>query len=926
MKTHRFIIPLILSLVFILFCFTQFSNTTETERLREKHKQLLDNSPFKQTQRLTKTERKSKGLPPNAYYEQLWELTLDPNTGRPMPERAELIQNELRTARAENRGGGGDNFSPWVERGPNNVAGRTRGMMFDPNDTDFNRVFAGSVSGGLWVNEDITNPASAWSLVSGIPANLRVNVIIHDPNNTSTFYLGAGESFSNGFGIGRGVWKSTDGGVNWTNIFGGASGTITSNAFVDGIFYINDIVARDLGTTTELFIAVSGEFYDASGGNANEWNGLLEQGLYKSTDGGSNWSQIALATESNGTQPNPCDLEIDINNNVWLTTTLSDWAFFGGKIFRSTDGTTFNLINTIPGASRTELEPSSTDANRFWVAADIGGQADLFTTDNAFTTFTALAEPNDVDLDIPSTDYTRGQAFWDLPIEADASDNLYIGGINLFKSEDAGATWQQISKWSNNNNLAGLNVPIVHADQHAIVFRPGTGNEDEAIFGTDGGVYYTPDISVVPTSISISNIETNYNTTQFYYGSIGPSASNEILFGGTQDNGTVISQNSASGVNPYDDFFGFFSGDGSYSEIDVNGGLTGFGNGEYLVLGHIHVNYRLGSPAVSSTSNAMANGYDIHTSTTSEGNFINEAELDHNLNILYANTSTSSVNRISRFVLGSNSATETIFSDALLTSSPSAFKVSPFTTTATKLFVGLRTSTLIRVDNADTTPTFTDISGPLFLGSISDIEFGQTEDEIFVTFHNYGVSSIWFTDNGGTSWTNIEGDLPDIPVKCILQNPLLPQELIIGTELGVWRTSDYTSTGVQWVQSYNGMSDVLVLDLDLRTVDNTILASTHGRGLYTSTFTNQLSIDESSQELFAITPTLSDGNIRILGKDLGKSMLSIYDISGKKVFSSELNFNENSNQDLSLNIASGTYIVNINTEDNRKASQKIVIK
>src|SRR5690606_3569289 len=118
-----------------------------------------------------------------------------------------------------------------------------------------------------------------------------------------------------------------------------------------------------------------------------------------------------------------------------------------------------------------------------------------------------------------------------------------------------------------------------------------------------------------------------------------------------------------------------------------------------------------------------------------------------------------------------------------------------------------------------------------------DIEFGQNENEIFVTMFNYGVTSIWYTNNGGTSWQNKEGNLPDMPVKCILQNPLLPNEVIIGTELGIWATPDITATSPTWVQYYNGMSDVTVVDLDLRTSDNVILAATHGRGLFTGQFT-----------------------------------------------------------------------------------------
>ena len=927
MKKLYSMLLIVAALIFVLVI--QHQKTSDVEVLRDQHQQYLDNSPFKQSLRLTKEERKSLGLPPNAYYEQLWELTLDPNIGRPMPERAARLQEELRLQGLTNRGGGGDSFSPWVERGPNNVAGRTRGIMFDPNDADFNRVFAGAVSGGLWVNDNITNPSSPWTLVPGAPANIRVNTIIHDPNDTDTFYIGSGESFSGGFGIGRGVWKSEDGGVTWANIFGGPSGTVSSGSFIDGIFYINDIVARDVGSTTELFIAVAGEFYGDTVDGVSQWHSLSEQGIYKSTNGGASWNQILLATESNGTQPNPCDLEIDINNNVWLTTTRSSFNFNGGKIFRSTNGTSFSLVTTIANAFRTELEPSSTDADTFWVAANVNGQADLFTTTNSFSTITPLNEPIDADLGIPTTDYTRSQAGWDLPIEVDANDNLYIGGINIFKSTNNGANWAQISRWNSvSPNLNTLNVPVVHADQHAIVFRPGAGNENQAVFGTDGGVYYTPDISVPAASINISNIENNYNTTQFYYGSIGPSTSNEILLGGTQDNGTILSQNSTPGANAFNDYFSFFSGDGSYSEIDRNGGLTGFGNGEYMVVGSVYVNYRVASPNVSSTIDAFNNGYDIRTSTSTEGSFINEAELDHNLNILYANTSTSATNQISRFVLGASSATETFLTNSLISTPPSALKISPFTTGSSKLFLGLRNSTLLRVDNANTSPSYTDISGPGFVGSISDIEFGENENEIFVTFHNYGINSIWFTDNGGTTWTNIEGDLPDLPVKCILQNPLLPQELIIGTELGVWRTADYTATNVEWTQSINGMSDVLVVDLDLRAADNAILATTHGRGFFTSFFTSdQLSIDEvSNQDLFSVVPTVSDGNFNVVGASLGNSTMTIYDLSGKNVFSTELNFEENRDQPVTLNVPSGIYIVNIIGEDHRKASQKIVIR
>ena len=213
---------------------------------------------------------------------------------------------------------------------------------------------------------------------------------------------------------------------------------------------------------------------------------------------------------------------------------------------------------------------------------------------------------------------------------------------------------------------------------------------------------------------------------------------------------------------------------------------------------------------------------------------------------------------------------------------------------------------------------------------ISDIEFGQNENEIFVTFYNYGITSIWFTNDGGSSWTAIEGDLPDLPVTCILQNPLLPNELIIGTKLGVWRTSEFTATNVEWTQSFNGMSDVTVVDLDLRPSDNTILATTHGRGMFTSVFTSDVaSVDEvfAENKVFSVYPTISNGDFNVVAKsELGASKMYIYDINGKLVFNSQLNFNESQTQNVSVNLKSGIYIVNIMGQNNKKSSEKIIIK
>ena len=210
------------------------SNTSKPDKktleLRKKLAYYQAHTPFQKTNQLSKDERKSEGLPPNKYYESEWELTMSPTLGRPTPENIAAIRKNLAAERKNTilagrvPGDAVDNL--WVERGPTNVGGRTRAVMFDPNDPTKQTVFAGGVSGGLWKNIAISISNSAWTRVN-IPENLAVSCITFDPNNTNVFYVGTGESYVGGDVNGDGVWKSTDGGASWTNVFGGITGPTT---------------------------------------------------------------------------------------------------------------------------------------------------------------------------------------------------------------------------------------------------------------------------------------------------------------------------------------------------------------------------------------------------------------------------------------------------------------------------------------------------------------------------------------------------------------------------------------------------------------------------------------------------------------------------------------------------------------------------
>ncbi len=795
----------------------------------------MKNHPFNKTLQLSKEERINLGIPPNKYYEEKYLLEMNPRTGKTNPENIEILQQKLNALNLFAKSPGELNNN-WVERGPNNVGGRTRVVMFDPNDATNRRVFAGGVSGGLWVNEDITDANSYWKQV-GISENLAITCMAVDPNDPQIMYIGTGEFYLLNHSIGNGIWKSTDGGKNWENIYKlrGTKSSTSSITRYPGTYYTTDIIVRDNdgdATTkddSEVFISVGARNYfnypkvAFLGVDEGETN----HGVFKSTDGGVSFSRVSIInTEGKEEQPN--DFELDSDNTLWIATTKNVYGHAGGSIYSSTDGTNFAKKHTVPNALRTEIAISKTDPDKIYVLShlSIDNLVGLYLTTDGFDNITTLTLPNDADLGIPASDFARGQAFYNLMLEVDPTNDViaYVGGIDLFRTTDSGTTWTQISKWSNNNNLRNLNVPLVHADQHGWAFHPTDPNI--AVNGNDGGVYYASSLSSASNSITaISSRNLGYNVTQFYNGAIGQSISPEYLLAGSQDNGTQLIDATSSKINSSVRVTG---GDGAYCAIDKDGDymITSF---QYGGMERINLPYN--------GSKARFTFQDFRTS------FINPMDLDDNLNIVYSNGAGNSIYRFSGIntdIVVPDTIRQTNVIDGFF-SNITALKVSPHTTNSTTLLVGNRKGELSLIKNTNTqTPSLTNISGSGFLGSISCIEFGADEDEILVTFHNFGVTSIWYTEDGGTTWLNKEGDLPDIPVKAVLMNPSFSNdEVILGTELGVWRTGNFNDVSPTWEQAQNGMSNVPVTSFSLRNSDNTVIASSYGRGMFTGKFTRK---------------------------------------------------------------------------------------
>ncbi|MES2865046.1 MAG: T9SS sorting signal type C domain-containing protein [Bacteroidota bacterium] len=804
------------------------SESDSIEKIREKYHNFVNHHSFRKLMKLPKKERKAMGLPPNAFFEQDFLYSSDPNLGRPTPEVTLALQKDLNEKLESGRVPGDGMDNQWVERGANNVGGRTRVLKFAPGSTT--KVFAGAVSGGLWVNNDITATAGSWTQVSGVPSNMAVTCMTIDPLNTNIMYIGTGEVYTGGMVNGNGVYKSIDGGVTWRLIFGG-----TTNTIADQITFIQDIIAWVNPTTglTEVYFGadayVYGEEINSASGGANwSWLGLNTIGLYKSTNGVDFVRQTNASLQS-GSYFAPNSFDTNSAGNLIMGTKNNAYGAGGGRLFSCANGTTWTQIRDFGTAGRVQVAASKTTAGRMYVLLEntanglpvIRRSTDGFVTDN-----TNMPLPTSSGNQPPAADdFCRGQAFYDLMIGMNPTNDseVYVGGIEIFRNTQAFTAapvtgdWVQYTDWTINPTVNGNTGTLrdgVHSDHHCMAFAPGLTTR--VVFGNDGGVYYSNDSA---NSIGVRN--NNYNVTQPYKADINTATTATTrIIAGLQDNGSQYVNGAAAGINSFTRIGG---GDGCWEFIEDTDA--------YAITSYVYnVYYR----------HAINGGYTYTIANNqNEGDFVNQCGLDSANDKLYANGSSGGNYRVYRYDIGPASATRTDFTNALVNDIPTFFKSMP--TTTTTLLVGLANGRIIKMVDAATAAnsagvTWSNIASASMLGAVSDIRFGATENDIFVTFHNYGVTNIWYTSNGGTSWTSKDGDLPNLPVKCILQNPNATNEVIIGTELGVWYTVNFNVASPTWRRANNGMKDVKVMNFEFRALDNTIVAATYGRGVWTGQF------------------------------------------------------------------------------------------
>lgn len=858
--------------------------STQDESLKSK----LTNQPETEQKKEYTEEEEGKTDAPDKAWEQNFHLTKNPQLGYPTPERLVEARDRILQSQAmirQKNAGILDSTLPalvWEERGPYNVGGRTRAIMYDPNDPSQKKVWAGAVSGGLWYNTDIGNASNPWVPVNDFWQTLSVNCMAYDPTNTQVFYVGTGEHYGQGYSgsRGQGIFKTTDGGVTWNQLAGSLN-----------FDHVRDIVVRDENGVGVVYAAIREQNYE--GFTADD------QGLFRSTDGGQTFVQVMDTIAGSNTGWPVSDLEIGADNRLWVGTADGfstnggiGGIGGGGRIFYSDDGLNFTLAHKRDNGDRVEIACAPSDAAVLYALIESGGIVDrLMRSTDSGNTWQSMPEPADDDPGISNTDFSRGQAWYDLIAQVDPNDpyTVVVGAINLFRSTDSANTWTQLSHW-----YGGFGHPYVHADQHEFIFKPGSSTE--VLSGSDGGVAISTNFTSNRPAWSERNDA--YTTTQFYAGAINPIAGSDMMFAGAQDNGTQ--RVNAPGNSNADRVTG---GDGAFCFVD-----------------EVSPNIVITSSQFQRYNISFNNGNSFSNLVNLGGPFIGPADYDSDLGILYASKGRDAVHRVRNITSGV--VTEELSLRGIAANfrtTPTHLRVSPFIDSASTLYVGGENARLVRVDSADVqgSEIITNISGTNFPSGayVSCVEVGRSEDELVVTFSNYGVNSVYYTNDGGQTWANKEGDLPDMPVRWALFNPRDYNNVLLATELGVWETRNFMDPSPNWAPSNNGMPNVRVDMLQLRQSDYTIMASTHGRGIFTAQFVGGIGIEENglaeSKNELQVYPNPIRDQFQLDFKAEGIWDLNVYDLSGKLRFQDRWSAKDPDKIFRPFDLESGNYIAHL---------------
>ncbi len=746
----------------------------------------------------------------------------------------------------------------WTSQGPNPivqngrttnkfqaVSGRIGALVIRKDGT----IVLGAAQGGVWTYDPV---AKTWTSRTKDTDTQSVGALAIAPSNDNVIYMGSGEGALSGDSyFGDGIYKSVDGGLSWTHV---------SSKFLGQA--VSDIVVDPTNSNHLYASTVRGR----GGARRTTHPSVPPFGVYESTNGGLNWKlRKGTHLEIHGAT----DLVMDPLNPKLLFA-----AFWGDGIYKSTDGglTWASALGNLPAGNFTEggtrfslgiSHPVGQPTATLYTGFDYFDLSDTYhpsriyktTTDGASWTATPTGSGTDSVLG-----YCGTQCFYDNEVKPDPTNPnvLYVLGSygynnvpqsgGVFRSKDGGQTWQNL----------GYDL---HPDFHAFAYQPN--NTAHVAIGNDGGVWQSQagggrngagdplsaadweDLNgtVDPATAALIH-STGLAITQFSSMATVPNIPGQY-WGGTQDNGTLRK----SVVNSR--WFDQASGDGGQVIIDqttvntINPSVPAFVFGTYFGISPYrydpaHANTFFGNEAIDGGINLTDRAEFYVPWVQNRGNvnqmFLGTYRLYRSDNVEAPSSGDVHFNVISPDLTTGCTGTAPNGARGCLISAVG------LADGGTGVYVGTDDGVVSVSPDAvtTTTPSWARV-GQAQLPNRPVTQFAVDKSNWRVAFASYagfGAATpgnsghVFATTDGGQTWRDASGNLPDVPVNSVVLDPSTDNTLYAGTDVGAFVSVD---GGTTWERLGDGMPKVAVWQLDYDSRNGVLAAGTHGRGAYTLT-------------------------------------------------------------------------------------------
>jgi len=662
----------------------------------------------------------------------------------------------------------------------------TDALAVDPRNA--NVAYLGAPGGGVWKT---TDGGVHWTPLTDSQPSVAIGSLAIDPLHPDTVLAGTGDHYV----YGDGLLRSTNAGTSWTFISGPFDGAITNpSSDYGGGARINQFSFHP--TNDQIVLAAVWKYPYTTGG------------IYRSTDNGVTWQAASLLGPATSVVFDPA------NGNVAYAAFSS---FFGKEagvtegIYKSTDaGITWNPMNGPPGSTLAmnlvnagdimlAMAPSST-STLYATVQGMGSFGPVTPATNIFKTVDGGATWNAV-ANLPS----YGNKGMVVTVHPTHPEIVFVGEAHPYRSMDGGAHWADVLQGANGVNIFG--------DIRSFGFSAGG---TAMYLGCDGGVWSTTDAA--NATVNWTNLNTTIATTLFYPGLSFHPTDPTISFAGAQDQGVQ----KYSGSNIWNTVYNC---DGGWTAIDQTTPSSVYATCQFF-----------GTLVLKSTSSGNNGTFSTVLTSSDRTTFIPPLIMDpsHSQTLYYGTY---------RIYQTTNAATSWTFISPDLTKGNgtiTAIAVAP--TDANRVYTGASDGRVETTGNAlaGVSAAWSDISTNKNLPNrwvsqvVVDPTNASTAYAIFSGFtagasYNDFAGHVFKTTNAGISWTDISGNLPNVPANDLVVDPDLTNTLYLGNDIGVYSSTD---SGATWNPMGVGLPRVVVSSLKLHRPSRTLRAATLGRSTW----------------------------------------------------------------------------------------------